>query len=75
MDDEFDYEPEPTLKERTMMLAWRSAPYALGIVVLCVFLLVACTIAARVDDPSGSSQWSATLDQVLRNLKDGKVGQ
>jgi len=75
MEDEFDYEPEPTLKERTMMLAWRAAPYALGIVVLCVFLLVVCSVAARVDDPSGSSQWNAALDEAMRNLKNRKDGQ
>lgn len=33
-----EYEPEPTLKERAIMLACRSIPYVVGILVMCVLV-------------------------------------
>jgi hypothetical protein len=70
-----EYEPEPTLKERAIMLAWRSIPYAVGILVLCVLVWIVCSFAARIDDKSASSQWGCVIESARRNLKNGREGQ
>ena len=70
-----EYEPEPTLKERVIMLAWRSIPYAVGILVLCALMWIACSLAARIEDKSASSQWGCVIESARQNLKSGREGQ
>ncbi len=70
-----EYEPEPTWKERLAMLAWRSIPYAIGLLVMCVLVWIVCTFAARVEDSGASSQWGGVIDTVRRNLKNGRSGE
>lgn len=69
-----EYEPEPTLKERLTMLAWRSIPYAVGILVLCVLMWIVCSIAARIEDRGASSQWGCVIESARRNLKTAGRG-
>ena len=70
-----EYEPEPTLKERAIMLACRSIPYVVGILVMCVLVWIVCLFAARIDDKSASSQWGCVIESARRNLKNGQEGQ
>ena len=70
-----EYEPEPTLKERAIMLARRASPYAVGILVLCVLMWIVCSFAARIEDKSASSQWGCVIESARRNLKNSREGQ
>ena len=70
-----EYEPEPTRRERLVMLAWRSIPYAVGILVLCVLMWIVCTIAARIENKGASSQWGCAVESAMRNLKNCREGQ
>ena len=70
-----EYEPEPTLKERAIMLARRAIPYAVGILVLCVLMWIVCSFAARIEDKSASSQWGYVIESARRNLKNSREGQ
>lgn len=75
MDWDDEYEPEPTRRERLIMLAWRSIPYAVGILVLCVLMWIVCTIAARIENKGASSQWGCAVESAMRNLKNCREGQ
>ena len=70
-----EYEPEPTLKERAIMLARRAIPYAVGILVLCVLMWIVCSFAARIEDKSASNQWGCVIESARRNLKNSREGQ
>ena len=70
-----EYEPEPTLKERAIMMARRAIPYAVGILVLCVLMWIVCSFAARIEDKSASSQWGCVIESARRNLKNSREGQ
>ena len=70
-----EYEPEPTLKERAIMMARRAIPYAVGILVLCVLMWIVCSIAARIEDRGASSQWGCVIESARRNLKNSREGQ
>ena len=70
-----EYETPPDWRERATELAHRAIPYALAITVLCIFLWIVCSFAARIDNPGASSQWSCTLDAVRRGLKNRPDGQ
>ena len=70
-----EYEPEPTLKERAIMMARRAIPYAVGILVLCVLMWIVCSFAARIEDKSASSQWGYVIESARRNLKNSREGQ
>ena len=70
-----EYEPEPTLKERAIMLARRAIPYAIGVLVLCVLMWIVCSFAARIEDKTASSQWGCVIESARRNLKNSWKGQ
>lgn len=70
-----EYELEPTRRERLIMLAWRSIPYAVGILVLCVLMWIACSIAARIENKGASSQWGCVIESARRNLKNDQTRQ
>ena len=70
-----EYEPEPTRRERLIMLAWRSLPYAVGILVMCIVVWIGCTLAARIENKGASSQWGCVIESARRNLKNSREGQ
>ena len=69
MDYDDEYEPEPTAKEKALMLAWRAIPYAIGIVVLCALMWIFCTFAAKIENKGASSQWGCVIESARRNLQ------
>ena len=75
MDDDDEYEPEPTAKEKALMLAWRAIPYAIGIVVLCALMWIFCTFAAKIENKGASSQWGCVIESARRNLKNEPTRQ
>ena len=75
MDYDDEYEPEPTAKEKALMLAWRAIPYAIGIVVLCALMWIFCTCAAKIENKGASSQWGCVIESARRNLKNEPTRQ
>ena len=75
MDWDDEYEPEPTRRERLIMLAWRSIPYAVGILIMCIVVWIGCTLAARIENNGASSQWGCAIESASRNLKNRREGQ
>ena len=70
-----EYEPEPTRRERLIMLAWRSIPYAVGILVLCAIVWIGCALAAKIEDRGAASQWGCVIESARRDLKNRPEGQ
>ena len=75
MDCDDEYEPEPTAREKLVMLAWRALPYAVGITILCVLVGIVCSFAAHIENKGASSQWGCIVDSASRNLKNRQEGQ
>lgn len=75
MDWDDEYEPEPTLRERIIMLAWRSIPYAVGILAMCVLVWIICTFAARVENRGASDQWWCVIESARNALENRLEGQ
>ena len=75
MDYDDEYEPEPTAREKALMLAWRVIPYFAGIAVLCTLLWIVCTFAAHIENKGASSQWGCVIESARRNLKNDPARQ
>ena len=75
MDYDDEYEPEPTAREKLVMLAWRALPYAVGITILCVLVWIVGSFAARIEDKGASSQWGCIIDSARRKLKNDPTRQ
>ena len=75
MDYDDEYEPEPTTREKLVMLAWRGLPYAVGITILCILVWIVGSFAARIEDKGASSQWGCIIDSARRKLKNDPTRQ
>lgn len=57
MNIDYDELDKPKGKELVILWFYRSIPYIIGIVVLCVTVAVACSLAAKVENQGARDPW------------------
>jgi hypothetical protein len=75
MNIDYDELDKPKGKELVILWFYRSIPYIIGIVVLCVTVVAACCLAAKVENHSARDPWLNAARAYSHNPKTSNTRQ